>query len=74
MREERERAVYAFDARSQAISRIGLPAVREHRRKRLQQEHDARLAALEDMDACVPELNAVLMVRLGSDVISGGQA
>ena len=74
LREERERAVYAFDARSQAISRIGLPAVREHRRKRLQQEHDARLAALEDMDACVPELNAVLMVRLGSDVISGGQA
>jgi hypothetical protein len=37
IKEERERAVYAFEARGQAIGRIGLPAVREHRRKRLQQ-------------------------------------
>ena len=72
LKEERERAIYAFDARSQAIGRIGLPAVREHRRKRLQQEHDARLATLDDMHACVPELSAVMMVRLGSDAALGG--
>ena len=48
LKEERERASYAFEARSQAIGRIGLPAVREHRRKRLQQEHDARMAALDE--------------------------
>ena len=64
LQEERERADYAFEARQQAIGRIGLPAVREHRRKRLQQEHDARLAALAEAAASVPDLNAVMMVRL----------
>lgn len=73
LKEERERAVYAFVARSQAIGRIGLPAVREHRRKRLQQEHDARMAALDDMEASVPDLNAVMMMRVSGDVMPGGQ-
>jgi superfamily II DNA or RNA helicase len=73
LKEKRERAVYAFEARGQAIGRIGLPAVREHRRKRLQQEHDARMAALDDMEASVPDLNAVMMVRVSGDVMPGGQ-
>ena len=73
LKEERERAEYAFEARGQAIGRIGLPAVREHRRKRLQQEHDARMATLDDMEASVPDLNAVMMVRVSGDVMSGGQ-
>jgi len=67
LKEERERALYAFEARGQAIGRIGLPAVREHRRKRLQQEHEARMAALDDMEASVPDLNAVMMVRVGGE-------
>ncbi|WGQ36117.1 helicase-related protein [Alcaligenes faecalis] len=67
LKEERERAVYAFEARGQAIGRIGLPAVREHRRKRLQQEHEARMATLDDMEASVPDLNAVMMVRVGGE-------
>ncbi|HBO2913634.1 DEAD/DEAH box helicase [Pseudomonas aeruginosa] len=67
LQEERERALYAFEARGQAIGRIGLPAVREHRRKRLQQEHEARMAALDDMEASVPDLNAVMMVRVGGE-------
>jgi len=66
LKAERERATYAYGARSQAISRIGLPAVREHRRKRLDSEHAARMAALDDAQACVPDLNAVMMVRVGS--------
>lgn len=73
LKEERERAVYAFEARGQAIGRIGLPAVREHRRKRLQQEHDARLTALNDMASSVPDLNAVMMVRVGGSVMPGEQ-
>jgi hypothetical protein len=63
-KEERDRAIYAFEARFQAIGRIGLPAVREFRRRRLQAEHEARLAALDEMDASAPELNAVAMVRI----------
>ena len=72
LQEERERADYAFEARQQAIGRIGLPAVREHRRKRLQQEHDARLAALAEAAASVPDLNAVMMVRVSAEVQPGG--
>ncbi len=70
LEEERERANYAFEARQQAIGRIGLPAVREHRRKRLLQEHEARLAALAEAEASVPDLNAVMMVRVSDEVSS----
>lgn len=69
--EERERARYAFESRFQAIGRIGLPAVREHRRKRLETEHQARMADLAEAEACTPELNAVLILRIGS---AGGAA
>ncbi|WP_256666327.1 MULTISPECIES: DEAD/DEAH box helicase [unclassified Pseudomonas] len=64
LREERERALYAYSARLQAIGRIGLPAVREHRRKRLDQEHQARMELLDEAQACVPELNAVMLLRV----------
>lgn len=64
IKEERDRATYAFDVRNQAIGRIGLPAVRQFRRRRLQTEHEARLAALDEMKSSVPELNAVAMVRI----------
>lgn len=68
IKEERDRATYAFDARNQAIGRIGLPAVRQFRRRRLQTEHEARLAALDDMKSSVPELNAVTMARIDATV------
>ena len=71
LQEDRERAVYAFEARQQATGRIGLPAVRDHRRKRLQKEHEARLASLADAEASVPDLNAVMMVRVSGDVSPG---
>ena len=74
LKEERERMQYAYDARYQAIGRIGLPAVREHRRKRLEQEHQTRLEALEEAEACVPDLHAVLMVRVGADLARGVQS
>ena len=38
--------------------------LREFRRRRLQAEHEARLAALDEMETTVPELNAVAMVRI----------
>lgn len=63
--EGRERARYAFEARSAAIGRIGLPTVREYRRRRLEQEHRVRLAVLDDAETCVPDLHAVTMLRVG---------
>ena len=72
IREERERAVYAFDARRHAVGRIGLPAVREHRLKRLTQEHEARMAALDQGEAATPDLHSVLMVRVDAGAVRGG--
>ena len=68
LREERERAHYAYDARYQAIGRVGLPEVRQFRRKRLLAEHEARIALLDAAEAYTPDLNAVLMLRIGTQV------
>lgn len=67
LREERERARYAYDARHQAIGRIGLPTVRDYRRKRLLAEHEARMAMLDIAEAYTPDLNAVLILRIGPE-------
>lgn len=65
IREERERAKFAYDARYQAIGRVGLQTVRDYRRKRLRTEHDARMAQLDAAEAYTPDLNAILMLRVG---------
>jgi hypothetical protein len=65
--QERERLEQAFEARSQAIGRIGLPSVRQFRRKHLQAEHDEALRRLQEASSCSPELNAVLMVHIGAE-------
>jgi superfamily II DNA or RNA helicase len=67
LREERERAQYAYEARHQTIGRIGLPNVREYRRKRLLAEHESRMAQLDAAEAYTPDLNAVLMLRIGEE-------
>lgn len=63
---ERERAQYAYDARYQAIGRIGLPEVRDHRRKRLAKELQTQMAKLDESESAVPDLNAVMMLRIGA--------
>ena len=63
--EERGRALYAFEARHQAIGRVGLQTVRDYRRKRLQSEHEARMAQLEAAASYSPDLNALLVLRVG---------
>lgn len=65
IQEERERAKYAYDARHQAIGRVGLQTVRDYRRKRLRADHDARMAQLDAAEAYTPDLNAVLLLRVG---------
>lgn len=65
LREERERARFAFDVRHRAIGRVGLQTVRDYRRKRLQAEYDTRVAQLNAAEAYAPDINAVLMLRIG---------
>ncbi len=64
--EERERAKYAYEARYQAIGRVGLQTVRDYRRKRLRADYDARMAQLDAAEAYSPDLNAVLMLHVGA--------
>lgn len=71
LREERDRATYAYEARHHAIGRVGLATVRDYRRKRLQSEHDARLARLDAAEAFVPDLHCVLVLRVGHQVDAG---
>ncbi len=63
--EERERLRYAFEARFRALEKVGLLNVREYRRRRLDAEQQERTAALVKAELCIPELNAVLMLRVG---------
>ena len=65
IQEERERAEFAYEARHQAIGRVGLQTVRDFRRKRLRADHDARIAQLDAAEAYTPDLNAILMLRVG---------
>jgi alpha-D-ribose 1-methylphosphonate 5-triphosphate synthase subunit PhnI len=48
------------------------PSGREHRRKRLRQEQDQRMAALADMEASVPALNALMLLRIGRVTLPEG--
>ena len=66
LQDKRERANYAFEARQQAIGRIGLPSVREYRLKNLQQEHNLKLATLAESEICVPDLNAVMILYISA--------
>jgi superfamily II DNA or RNA helicase len=66
IQEERKRAKHAYDARYQAIGRVGLQTVRDFRRKRLRADHDARMAQLDAADAYTPDLNAILLLRVGA--------
>ena len=65
IQEERERAEFAYETRHQAIGRVGLQTVRDFRRKRLRADHDARIAQLDAAEAYTPDLNAILMLRVG---------
>jgi hypothetical protein len=59
---------YAFKVRREAIMRIGLPAVREHRLSEVKQEEAQWAAVLDTLHRVVPELKAVMVLRVeGTD-------
>ena len=61
---ELKKGSHAFASRRRAIERLGLPQVRAHRLRLLDQEEQAWSNELAAREAALPDLAAVLMVRL----------
>jgi len=65
---EREKGEYAFAARRKAIERIGLPQVRNHRLRVLEQEEKHFYEQLERRAQILPEIQPVLLLRVEEGV------
>ena len=62
--QQRQKGRRAFDARRKAIDRVGLPQVRAHRMRELEREESEWKESLERQDSALPELSALLMLRI----------
>ena len=61
---EREKGQYAFQVRREALGRLGLPEVRRHRLRRLEEEERAWAAELRKRERILPELQPVILLRV----------
>ena len=61
---EREKGRYAFHVRRQALYRIGLPEVRQHRIKRLEEEERTWAANLRQQEQVFPDLQPIVVLRV----------
>jgi hypothetical protein len=64
LKREQEKGHYAFQVRRDALNRIGLPEVRQHRIKRLEEEQQAWAAELRKREQILPELQPVILLRV----------
>ena len=64
LQREQEKGHYAFQVRRDALHRIGLPEVRQHRLKRLDEEEQAWAAELRKREQVLPELQPVMLLRV----------
>lgn len=68
---EREKVTYAFAMRRQALERIGLPEVRNHRLALLAREEGAKWAELSSKEKTMPEIIPLLLIRLNGEATHG---
>jgi len=64
LRREQEKGQYAFRVRREALGRLGLAEVRQHRLKRLDEEERAWAAKLSKREQVLPELQPVILLRV----------
>jgi superfamily II DNA or RNA helicase len=64
LKREDEKGHYAFQVRREALSRIGLPEVRQHRLKKLDEEQKAWAEELRKREQVLPELQPVVLLRV----------
>jgi hypothetical protein len=61
---EQEKSQYAFQVRRDALTRIGLLEVRQHRLNRLDEEERAWAGELRKRERILPELQPVILLRV----------
>ena len=64
LKREQEKGRYAFHVRREAINRIGLPEVRQHRLKRLDEEEKAWAEEMRKREQVLAELQPVVLLRV----------
>jgi hypothetical protein len=64
LKREQEKGQYAFQVRRDALNRIGLPEVRQHRLKRLGGEEQSWAAELRKWELILPELQPIILLRV----------
>jgi hypothetical protein len=64
LKREQEKGQYAFQVRREALGRLGLPEVRQHRLKRLGDEELAWAAELRKRQQILPDLQSVMFLRV----------
>jgi SNF2 family DNA or RNA helicase len=64
LKREQEKGRYAFQVRREALNRIGLPEVRQHRLKRLDEDEKAWTEELRKREQVLPELQPVVLLRV----------
>lgn len=64
LKREQEKGLYAFQVRRDALGRLGLPEVRQHRLKRLSEEEQAWAAELSKREQILPDLQPVILLRV----------
>ncbi len=66
LEQEKQKSAQAMSSRRRAIERIGLPQVRDHRLAELVEEEKANAAELKAQLGALPELSAILVVRVAT--------
>jgi superfamily II DNA or RNA helicase len=61
---EQDKSQYAFQVRREALLRLGLAEVRQHRLKRLSEEEQAWATALRKREHILPDLQPVIVLRV----------
>lgn len=64
LKREQEKGRYAFQVRREALNRIGLPEVRQHRLKRLDEDEKNWAEELRKREQVLPELQPVVILRV----------
>ena len=64
LKRETEKGQYAFQVRREALRRLGLPEVRQHRLKRLGDEELTWAAELRKREQILPDLQPVILLRV----------